>query len=139
MKAEGGSLIYIIISIVFLIFSAYQKNKKKVGQPTSEPNEAPETNPQPSWQKELEDIFGPVNEPEVVIAEQPRPVDIIQHQPVKEVKAFVPEKLQEKPTNQLHRQMIAVEEEHELAVIDIDEFELGRAVVYTEILNRKYF
>jgi len=150
MKAEGGGLIYIIISIVFLIISAYQKNKKKREQ-AAHPAEGGEesTHPTPGWQKELEDIFGPVDPvPEVVSVPSTRYDDnkpvattIAEHERVERITP----KEGKIATNTDHRIMkdfpadLTVQEGHEIANIDLDEFELEKAVIYSEILNRKYF
>lgn len=89
MKADSGSWLYIILSIVFLALSAFgNKNKKKATTstpPISEeddyepvpPTQRPTQSPSRNWPKSLEDVLSEVldvpKKPEVVY-ERPQPV-----------------------------------------------------------------
>lgn len=81
MKADSGSLVYIIISIALLIISSLGKKKKPVNPPTTdyEPDYEPQA-PRPQqaseWPKDLEDVFGKMFDVEIPKpAEAPKPVE----------------------------------------------------------------
>jgi len=156
MKAEGGALIYVVLAVISLIVSAIGKSKKKVGppvtsKPASEEPAVPHKEPQTTWQKELEDIFGKVlTEPEVVVEkrqyEEPKPVlkpkiepqvslanERTSYQDSKKTVSSEPKKTE--PTQSIH----VDEGEHEVAGINLEEFELNKAIIYSEVLHRKYF
>jgi len=156
MKADGGALIYIVLAVISLIVSAVAKNKKKEMQttsskPTSSEPAEPKQPQQTTWQRELEDIFGKVlTQPEVVVERQ----EYAEPKPVvkKEVKAnAMSEEGLKGSSNSISAvnsdQIISEtpsafhieEEEHEFAGINFDDFELNKAVIYSEVLNRKYF
>ena len=160
MKADGGggALVYVILAVISLIVSAIGKNKNKVSRPvaprpeTAEPEHQPQQ-PATTWQKELEDIFGKVlTEPEVVV-DKPRPQDTFSQT---EVKKEVPKETMSSNVYELNKYAASkkanaeeakkaehsgaihvLEEEHENH-FHIEEFELQKAVIYAEVLNRKY-
>jgi len=158
MKADGGALIYVILAIISIIVSVIGKNKnKRVTQGPSAPQpvteEPSEDKPRPSWQKELEDIFGNViNEPEVIVRKTPpresKPFEPITTEIVtgsigsktkEEGKYIETSKTGPIDSTTIHTGSIHLEEEHEPATVTLEEFELSKAVIYSEILNRKYF
>jgi hypothetical protein len=159
MKADGGALLYIVIAVVSLIISAIGKNKKREMPPvssehSSDETEAPRQAPQPTWQKELEDIFGKVlDEPEVAEKHQyevPKPAEMPKHKNAnqqvdptiaalnKYAESKQASREDKKADNNSHV-MAPIEEEHETTVFNPEEFELSKAVIYSEVLNRKYF
>lgn len=89
MKADSGSWLYIILSIIFLALSAFgNKNKKKATTSTPPineeddyepvpPTQRPTQSPSRNWPKSLEDVLSEVldvpKKPEVVY-ERPQPV-----------------------------------------------------------------
>lgn len=168
MKADSGSLVYIIISIALLIISSLGKKKKPVNPPTTdyEPDYEPQT-PRPQqtneWPKDLEDVFGkmfdvetpkpaekpqsyeeeykpettyssyesyvPSNESLETIKDETESLEVVKPNETEYVKSdytFVSEKEYE----------IGEEEEPAFA---LETLEVEKAVVYAEIINRKYF
>jgi hypothetical protein len=169
MKADsGGSLIYIIVSIALLIISAMGKSKKKpVNQPMPEEEPdytdrqpIPPSQQTPEWPKELEDIFGKMFDPE-----QPKP----EEKPKSYEGEYKPETYPSfdnyqfnkdqsleviEEENQSLETIKAVETEEYISPINtvetevksevdrvfvLEEFEIDKAVIYSEIINRKYF
>ena len=155
-KADGGgALIYIILAVISLIVSAIGKSKSKgthQAPPAPGPSEQ-ETKPhepEVTWQKELEDIFGKVfTEPEVstqIPKNESAPVSSKKEVLSENVDTKVAElnkyakfkeaKVEEdKPTKHLE----VIEEEERSPLASVEDFDLSMAVVYTEVLNRKYF
>jgi cell division protein FtsN len=165
MKADGGTLLYIILAVISLIVSVIrQSNKKKAGipvPPSSSPDkEENQPNPQSTWQKELEDIFGkrfsvPEEKGEVTtyeeVEKQKAPErEISYSQEIIDVQE-AKEKLErtyagETITNeQSHMSSIYsykpndLLEDYALEPVVSEEFELRKAIIYSEVLNRKYF
>jgi len=150
MKAGSDTLLYIIISVVLLVISSLNKNKKKKAISSEEsekdqPGMPTHGNP---WEKELEDIFGKVlgQEPEVVQKSEPKLQPVIQSAETKN------EPIQSKqPQNQFQKVALSPEvshpspsfvyheEEPEERHIELNGPDLEKAVIYAEILNRKYF
>jgi hypothetical protein len=156
MKADGGALVYIVLAIVSIIVSAIGKNKRKgIPQVPMNPKpaeqEAKPVEPQATWQKELEDIFGKAfSEPEMV-SESPKN-ETVHTLEKKEVLAEVPDAKVTEWNNYLQSKKTVVEEPGPFADVEIytleeehsplvsfGDFELSKAVVYAEVLNRKYF
>lgn len=149
MKADGGALVYIILAIISLIVSAVGRNRNKGRRPIPSSSEIPESEPQPqhTWQKELEDIFGTgrtVNpEPETQVSESDETQSGLEEMPpyVKELNKYAASatnneiEAQSNPTTASFQN----EEEHESVGISLEDFELRKAIVYAEVLNRKYF
>lgn len=157
MKADGGALIYIIIAVVVAIVNAITKSKKKEipsapSKPYYEENPEPQKAPQTTWQKELEDIFGELPKPEVVVEkpifEPPKP----KTEPQVEVKTEPsmvdqwnkynePEKLAEPELipMEIAEHIHKTYNEPEPTLKDFEEFDLRKAVIYSEVINRKYF
>lgn len=144
IKADGGggALVYIILAVISLIVSAVSKSQHKKmpqGPATPQPQQ-PEpipAEPQPTWQQELEDIFGKVfTEPER--KPEPAPVETVDNRVAEWNKyAQARESKPEDTHINAHLEVIDEEEHHEMAMAE--EFDLQRAVVYSEVLNRKYF
>jgi len=159
MKADGGALVYIILAVIAAVVNAVVKSKKKdssiAPKPSPTGTPAPRHEPQATWQKELEDIFGNV-------LKEPEPVTKSQKQ--EEVNPFSSSKQETKNIPQASitqewnkyaelkksagsesktaiksEPLHVIEEEHELAEFHIEDFELNKAIIYSEVLNRKYF
>lgn len=154
MKADGGALVYIILAVISLIVSAVSKNKNKQDRPvTTTPREShPEVDPkepQTTWQKELEEIFG-------YGTKRPQQADEVDKQRTE--KARVQQEEISPYVSQLNRYaethksevntvessvyvdaLSTDEEEYESFVLNAEDFDLRKAVVYAEVLNRKYF
>ncbi|MDP4209580.1 MAG: hypothetical protein Q8928_12275 [Bacteroidota bacterium] len=139
MKADSSTLVYIIISVVLLVVSAFNKNKKKTSsdeQGGGLPENIPRANP---WEKELEDIFGKVlgQEPEPVPKREFVPEPVTQSEALKNE----PPRLKQPQTVVPHSSssFIYNDEEPEERRIELSGQEFEKAVIYAEILNRKYF
>lgn len=157
IKADGGggALVYIVLAVISLVVSAIGKSKKK-GIPEVPTSRGPAqqedkpVEPQTTWQRELEDIFGKVlSEPEVS-SEAPK------HGPfspskkeafpetldpkVSELNKYAQsiDKKAEEARSDKHSELIAEEELHYSAAL-FEDFELSKAIVYAEVINRKYF
>jgi hypothetical protein len=157
MKADGGALIYIIIAVVVAIVNAVTKSKKKEitpapSKPYHEENPEPQKTPQTTWQKELEDIFGELPKPEVVIEKPAYEAPEPKTKPEPEIKAepsMVDQWNKYQASNKMAEpELIPMEiDEHvhksysepEPLPLDLEEFELRKAVIYSEVINRKYF
>jgi hypothetical protein len=161
MKADGGTLLYILIGLISVIISAVEKNRKKkaaanrIPANPSVPAPEPHTSSRPEWQKELEDIFGKPFEDSRTEADNKR-----QEEPVmpraEPVLIPAPEKVRrprehwERATSPvLSTEIISpvvkpeaqksTEEDDQLITVDSEYFDLRKAVIYNEVLNRKYF
>lgn len=170
MKAESGSLVYIIISIALLIISSLGKKKKQVNPPTTdyEPDydqhpQAPRPQQTSEWPKDLEDVFGKMFD-----VETPKPAE----KPYSYEEEYKPETTYSSYENYIPENEsleIIKEESDSLEILKpneadyvvgkkyefesemeydldleepafaIDEIEVEKAVVYAEIINRKYF
>jgi hypothetical protein len=135
MKFDIGTIFYIVLIVGSVIFSAIKKNQKKHKEVIDSDEEATSETPQPTWQRELTDILGMPTEPpkqkpipvvEPVSVVKPRPPE-----PVKTVPSAVP--FQHNPAPVLH------EDDEHIGHSYVEEFDPERAVIYSEILNRKYF
>jgi hypothetical protein len=131
IKSESNSLVYIIISIILLVISTIGKNKNKKHTPL--PSEGVPT-PQTSWSKELEDIFGKIAEEKPI-----DPKDT--HEKEKPVEEIQKRKVTPKPASDIAFHVLNNEHEELFSerIIPIDEHEMRKAIIYSEILNRKYF
>jgi len=156
MKADGGTLVYILIGLISVIISAVEKNRKKKlasqQAPAKRPASETQEQPQPSWQKELEDIFGKSFEapqPEINDKKQEAPAYTAETKPV-----IYPQKKQqvehweksnasipavEKSTPITVKNLTTVEDNNEFAYVDFENFDARKAIIYTEVFNRKYF
>ena len=79
MKADSGSWLYILLSIVFLVISAISnKNKKKASTSTPPINDdyEPEAPPQRNWPRNFEEVLT-----EVLDLPKPKPQEVIVEQP----------------------------------------------------------
>jgi hypothetical protein len=161
MKADGGTLVYILIGLISVVISAVEKNRKKKlaasSRPASSGHPASETQepPQPSWQKELEDIFGKsfdVPEPEANDRKQETPASTPQSEPkiypnpkkVSQAEHWEKENAPMEPVMKsdvtlLSKNQASTNDETEFALVDFEQFDLRKAVIYNEVLNRKYF
>jgi hypothetical protein len=151
IKAGVSPIVYIIIAVIAMIVNAINKSKKQTVLPpkTSPDAENEHPKPQPSWQKELEDIFGKVLEekPEVIM-EKPKVHETIAETSVKSDQSISKSKEVAYSSN-LMSETNAPEEhslshiyesiEYEESIIDLEHIELKKVVIYSEIMNRKYF
>jgi hypothetical protein len=168
MKADSGSWLYIILSIVFIVISAISnKNKKKASTSTPPINDEPASQPQRSWPRNFEEVLTevldlPKPKPQEVIVEQPRspyggPLENTQNSYEKieteaqsletiETETFTYEapvvetKKVEKPVSKEQVENKKEKQKEESALVfGGKEFDLRQGIIYTEILNRKYF
>ncbi len=151
MEAESNSLLYIIISIILLIISTVGKNKNK--QKTIPQQTANEPQPtQAPWQKELEDVFGeltgmkPANDKKYPKHEQweyePEPIKTQAFEPIlvsNELQKDFINPIESIPTGNVNTINITKNEYVSDRYLFMDENEMRKAVIYSEILNRKYF
>lgn len=147
MKAESSNLVYIIISVVLLIVSAIRKNKNK-NQTAQRPVEDSPT-PQAPWQRELENVFGKIigEEPEIEKTYPQRELLTTEKEPVKTLQfemSPIYSNFQDgslKPFENLS--VISVSNQQDggylKGIIELDENEIRKAIIYSEIINRKYF
>lgn len=148
MKADGGALVYIILAVISLIVSAVGKNKNKEHRPASSGHDVPKPDteqgrPQNTWQKELEDLFGGNTD-----SRKPEVIEVKQEQDelstrVRELNKYADSRqaagTDEKGQIQSKSVFFYEDEEHEASDVNLEEFELRKAVIYAEVLNRKYF
>lgn len=164
MKADGGALFYIIIAVLSLIVSAISKsNKKTAGKPviSNAPEEETEEVPQNPWEKELQEIFGK-KEPAASVPEKrlvrengepnrDRVPEITGTQKAmyaqeaeEELKNYRGEISIEQPAvrsvseDEIRSSKHAPEEEEPVFSSGFEEFDLRKAIIYNEVLNRKY-
>jgi len=147
MKADGGALVYIIIAVVSLVIRAISKNKNKEHPPVSSVPEVhnPESEqrkPQNTWQKELEDIFSAGTQdrkPEVIKVKQEPDEVSAQVRELNKYANFRRTAVTEGKGQHVESVFFHEDEEHEASDVNLEEFELRKAVIYAEVLNRKYF
>jgi hypothetical protein len=165
MKADGGTLLYIALAVISLIVSAVRQNNKKKAVMPVPPRPKPdmeESQPDPpaTWQKELEDIFGKVfvqpeekkdagtNEkvehpkaPDTVMSDSQEIIEVQEAQ--EELAGTLAGKTTTsgKPLKKPVYADVPVNflEDNALGTVVSEEFELRRAIIYSEVLNRKYF
>jgi hypothetical protein len=151
IKAESHSLIYIVISIILLIISSIGKNRNKK-QLATPPSEEGVPSPPTTWQQELEDVFTKISGEEPVHGNtNPK-----QEQVKTETQTLTFPYIEPKPSPANVNQPTVTpfkesfsnaglsftsRQEENLSVrgIDMDENELRKAIIYSEIINRKYF
>jgi hypothetical protein len=167
MKADSGSLVYILISVALLIISSLGKKKKPVNPPAKDytPEYEPETQvPTPrqthEWPKDLEDVFGKMFDVEIPKpAEKPQTYEkeTVPETPYFTYDSYKPENESleviadenqtletiksneyERLSSSLLREEV-VEEKEEEPAFAFDGSDLEKAVIYAEIVNRKYF
>jgi hypothetical protein len=169
MKADSGSLVYIIISIALLIISSLGKKKKPVNPPTTdyEPDYEPQPQaPRPQqtseWPKDLEDVFSKMFDVETPKpAEKPQPYEE-EYKPettYSSYESYTPENESLETIKDETESLEVVkpnevdyaksdytfvsEKEYEIeeeeSAFALETLEVEKAVVYAEIINRKYF
>jgi len=148
MKAESNSLLYIIISVVLLIVSAIRKNKNK-NQSAPQPSSEEIPNPQAPWQRELENVFGKIigEEPENEKTYPQKELLNTEREPVKTLKFEMSpiqsnfQDIASKPFQDLSVNSVSNlhSEGFSRGIIELDENEIRKAIIYSEIINRKYF
>lgn len=166
MKADSGSWLYILLSIVFLVLSAVgNRNKKKATTSTQPVNDEDDYEPSPSernWPKSLDDVLNEVldlpKKPEVVTTNpQPWSRDTILEksygsyerieEEAKSLETIEAETFSYDSPEEIKRgyspiivapEKVEKVEEHE-PVLVLSDFDLRQGIIYAEILNRKYF
>ncbi len=148
MKAESSSLVYIIISVVLLIVSAIRKNKNK-NQTAPRPISEDSPTPQAPWQRELENVFGKIigEEPEIEKTITQRELLTIEKEPVNTLQfemSPIQSNFQDgstKPFQNLSVNSVNNKQDggYLKGIIELDENEIRKAIIYSEIINRKYF
>lgn len=167
MKADSGSWIYIVLSVLFLIISAIGKNKKKAetaSGPVGEELDTSQPNPEKAWPRNFEevltDVFDLPKQKEVSY-EKPPSRNIYSERYEKPVETIDEEEAQSLETTEIEKfsyetpvvpneyvkpqyQSMVVKSEDKLpktleTVFESGEFNLKKGIIYAEILNRKYF
>ena len=148
MKAESNSLIYIIISIVLLIVSAIRKNKNK-NQSAPLPTSEDSPQPQAPWQRELENVFGKLigEEPQIEKTHPQRELLTVEKEPVKTLQfemSPIQSNFQDVSSQPFQKlSVISINNRQDggyfNGIINLDENEIRKAIIYSEIINRKYF
>lgn len=149
MKADT-SWFYIVISVIFIIISALGKNKKKQEAsvpPRKKPEyDSGEPEPKTTWPKSFEDILTEVLEvpktKEVIFRNEAPYVDETPS-PVKEPEKKPIKIQEEKKLQEGDRNPKTAPEPEEKEVFyprfNVEEMDLRQGIIYSEILNRKYF
>lgn len=169
MKAESGSWIYILLSVVFLVLSAIGNKNKKRAEAASRPDEEDyDTQPAPSernWPRSLEDVLNEVLEvpkkQEVVVerphswsqeyemekphtfeyhTEEAQSLETINDEIFSYETAMEPLNL-DRPVYQSISPIRETEVVEEVTEpeVQMHDFDLRQGIIYAEILNRKYF
>jgi hypothetical protein len=171
MKADSGSWLYIILSIVFLVLTALgNKNKKKATTSTQPVNDEDDYEPTPTtqsphapartWPKSLEDVLSEVldgpKRPEVVY-ERPQPVRETILESTQNSYERIEEEAQsletiseevftyesigsdKKRVEYVESPITNNKTEESEPVLAFNNLDLRQGIIYSEILNRKYF
>lgn len=167
IKADSSPILYIIISVVLMIISALGKSKKKVQQhsPSHNDQASPERHtpvPKPSWQQELEEIFGNVLEetttkvPESPLHEEQRKPETVvsenswtsESQGLESEISDAGSEINEAESLEVIMEETKIQQQHVIQIVQDEEenkgtelegIDLEKAVIYSEIINRKYF
>jgi hypothetical protein len=167
MKAESGTWIYILLSIVFLVLSAIGNKNKKKAETTSHPDDDDyDTQPTPSernWPRSLEDVLNEVldvpKKPEVVVekpswsrqvevekphsyeyhTEKPQSLETIDEEIFSYETALEPLNMDRPVYQSISPIREAQVGEDTDREVKIQDFDLRQGIIYAEILNRKYF
>jgi hypothetical protein len=162
MKAESGNWLYILLSAVFIILSLIgNKDKKKQTSSTQPINDdyEPSRPPERHWPKSLDDVLTEVldlpKQQQVVITEnkpwaREEVLDMPQNSYEKigeeaqsletiEEEAFSYETPAELSKSRVQRVESLKEPEVREPQLVFSDFDLREGIIYTEILNRKYF
>lgn len=161
MKADSSALVYIIISIALLIISSIGKAKKQAGErpPARPPSRPPSPMDEPvptGLPREFEEIFGkiftqeqqPVPEQEIVYdnEEEFETSEIPQnYNPQYESLETITEEAESLESINITEEPVAsvnytgIQEEQEYDNTYIQDIDLEKAIIYSEIINRKYF
>ncbi len=153
-KAEiGGGWLYIIIAVGLMVLGAiekYIKKTKEMAQPPAPTDQEEQTGEHaPDIRKTLEDIFKQMQQPTPVsmeeeVEEEAQSLETIPEVPEYIAPQYIPER-QYQNTFTKYQPIIAPEPdpifltEEELKDNDLEfEFDIREAVIYSEILRRKY-
>jgi hypothetical protein len=151
IKAESHSLIYIVISIILLIISSIGKNRNKK-QLATPPSEEGVPAPPTTWQQELEDVFTKMSGEEPAYGKTTPKQEQVKFETLTTKVSDIETKPSQANVNQTtaapFRESVSnaglsftSRQEENLSVrnIDMDENEIRKAIIYSEIINRKYF
>ncbi len=150
--------IYIIIGIIWLVFSVVKGNQKRKSQQQAASDNASESVPKPTEQKSFEDILSEILNPVAPLTEQPAPDpydEEVFSMETEEVEVIEEEKRTE---YQSLEEIFAAEAESRLAAVSVMEMpeddtiiasqaqlrkpkntiDLRKAIVYQAILERPY-
>ncbi|WP_080905302.1 hypothetical protein [Parabacteroides sp. Marseille-P3160] len=132
-----GDLIYILILGVIAVSGIFSADKKKKKE-----REARKQNPTPAGIPDLRELFGEFEEKKKNVS-PPKPIPVIKEKPKPTPSPFL---LTSEGDSEIRRKaqstnsLFPIEEEHflgeKLDFRDIDE--LKKAIIYSEIFNRKY-
>jgi hypothetical protein len=130
-----GNILYILVMLAALIFSAYKK-QKKAKRPMQMPDDHPQQEGEPMVE---EDVFEELRE----LFQQPKPKARPVVQEVKVEKKEVPLHMQrkeepKKPNLPKEEPVELISVEDESSEFDKEQIDLRQAVIYSEILKRPY-
>lgn len=145
MKADTGGWFYIVLSIAFIIISALGKNKKKTTAslpPIKEP--VPAHPEEKKWPRTLEDILSEVLDipkPQEVVIANKEPVPLESNAKNLPVEVLNPTAPKQEVTPIPERKVEPIYKDSESAIPAFFEngLDLRQGIIYSEILNRKYF
>ncbi|MRT91636.1 hypothetical protein [Ancylomarina sp. 16SWW S1-10-2] len=131
MKGDWGNILYIVLMIVFVIFGALKKKK-----PVNIPQADDDLQPEGKLSTSVEHIFDSLLGGNVFEAEQEHPYGVMQDE-------IVEDKIEEIPIDKIKREPIkyrspAIKEVEDDEFEDDDEIDWKQAIIYREILDRKY-
>lgn len=150
--------IYIIIGLIWLVFTAIKGNQKKKSQQQQAANSRPTAAPQPNEQKSFEDILSEILNPTATVIQSTVP-EYDEEEPLSlETMPEEPKEEERRTEYQSLEEIFAAEAESRLAAISVMELpnedeattittlqkkqknhiDLRKAIVYQAILERPY-
>lgn len=165
----GALVYILIAIISLVVSAISKNNEKKAKRPAPPVNDAPEweevpqpqaSRPKTTWHQEFEEIFGEVTKPvyKEYSPEEIKPEfdkepeylgsqeSIIANEAEEEIKpGYVGEAITENESSVYFHQHSGIiesleeEQEMELQPVAREDFDLRKAVIYSEVINRKYF
>ena len=131
MDGDWGNILYIVLMIVFVIFGALKKKK-----PVNAPQANVDIQPEHKMSNSVESIFESLLGGNVFEAQQEHPYDVIQDEIVDEkIEDLQGEEIKKEPVEYSSPILKELDDDE---IEDDDEIDWKQAIIYREILDRKY-
>lgn len=129
--------IYIIIGLIWLVFTVVKGNQKKKSQQQAASGNATEAVPEPIEQKTFEDILSEILNPTATLTNQPAPIEHEEEVFNMEAEAVAVNEEEKRTEYQSLEEIFAAEAESRLAAVSVMEMPEDDAIIASQAQNRK--